>query len=316
MEVTTNRDGKVGSLIDTAYNLFQNGFFRKAAEVLEEALSLDFENNEVLFALKCAQFWSDKTDKYDFISDKGKAGSYLLDQWKNFVLFLDRSADSYENCLYTLRQYVFAKALSCFSELSGRHGKHEAGTFFRIGKCYKGLGDYERALEYLEVSNHQKADDPEILAELADCYAFIGEVKAAKIFFREAFFINPQKIEICMLESLLILRLIVKLKKMGYTSPELEEWIPVYGVVFGVLNVKRELKPLEYGRLKQSIFAMEAEMKEIGEDAGFFHKPRLLNRYFWLIDHLVTTKENHEKIDEVLEKIKKIDPQVYEQYIQ
>ena len=119
-----------------------------------------------------------------------------------------------------------------------------------------------------------------------------------------------------MLESLLIVRLIVRLKKMGYASPELEEWIPVYGVVFGVLNVKRELKPLEYGRLKQSIFTMEAEMKELCEDAGLFHKPRLLNRYFWLIDHLVTTKENHEKIDEVLEKIKKIDQNVYEQYIQ
>ena len=203
MEVTTNRDGKVGSLIDTAYNLFQNGFFDKVAEVLEEALSLDFENDEVLFALKCAQFWSDKTDKYDSIGDKGEAGSYLLDQWKNFILFLDRSADRYENCLYPLRQYVFDRALSCFSEYSGRHGKHEAGTFFRIGKCYKGLGDYERALEYLEVSNHQKADDPEILAELADCYAFIGEVKAAKVFFERLFLSILKKLKFVCLNPFL-----------------------------------------------------------------------------------------------------------------
>jgi hypothetical protein len=41
---------------------------------------------------------------------------------------------------------------------------------------------------------------------------------------------------------------------------------------------------------------------------------RLLNRYFWLIDHYVNTNEDQSKIDEVLLKIRSLDPKIYHQY--
>jgi hypothetical protein len=86
----------------------------------------------------------------------------------------------------------------------------------------------------------------------------------------------------------------------------------VYGTVYGVFSVKREMKPLELGKLKQSIFALEKEMEIEPRARGL--APRLINRYFWLIDHYITVGESRRKIEEVLERIREIDPGVYREY--
>ena len=53
----------------------------------------------------------------------------------------------------------------------------------------------------------------------------------------------------------------------------------MYGVVYGVLNVKRELKSLEYGKLRQSIFSLETQIEEDRELRAAL-APKLINRYF------------------------------------
>jgi tetratricopeptide (TPR) repeat protein len=183
----------------------------------------------------------------------------------------------------------------------------------RIGRCYKGIGEYDRALENLKTAGQQRREDPEILAELADCYALVNEVQASKAFFREAFFIGPQQVGIWGLESEMIRRLIAKVRELGFESPVLEEWLPVYGVLFGVFTVKRELRSIEYGKLKQSIYALEREFQDRNENEDVL-MPRLINRYFWLIDHYVSTGEDRGKIDEVLLKLRTLNPAIYQQY--
>ena len=118
------------------------------------------------------------------------------------------------------------------------------------------------------------------------------------------------------LRSPLIRRLVDKLVDMGMEAPAINEWLPVYGTLYGVLNVKRELKPLEYGKLKQSIFNLENQLLEGGEGESDMVVPRLINRYFWLIDHYITTKDSREKIEQVLRKVKQLNTEVYDQYIQ
>jgi hypothetical protein len=99
----------------------------------------------------------------------------------------------------------------------------------------------------------------------------------------------------------------------GYQDAELREWIPVYGVLFDVLNVKRELRSIEFGRLKQSIYELERELRE-ETGAPELVRPRLINHYFWLIDHYKAVKEAQGKIDEVLVKIRSVDANVYHHY--
>jgi hypothetical protein len=42
--------------------------------------------------------------------------------------------------------------------------------------------------------------------------------------------------------------------------------------------------------------------------------PRLINRYFWLIDHYLNSGEQRKRIEEVLERVRELDPMVHIAY--
>ena len=154
-----------------------------------------------------------------------------------------------------------------------------------------------------------------VLAEMGDCFSLCGEPKNAKILFKEAFYLDAQKVNIDFLDSPLVSLIVDQVKKDGYEGSALLEWIPVYGVLMDVLNVKRELRSQEVFRLKQEIFAKETEYKDPVHADSSVIVPRLLNLYFWLIDYYVLSKSSVSKINEVLLKIKVLDKDIYQRYV-
>lgn len=305
----------VQGLLQKAYDNLKASEAPAAALALEEALRVDFEHAEVVYALKCVNWWLERAKRLADIGDGYERGEFMLAQWTAFFGFLDRIGRDYDRCLYAVRRYAFSTALACFQGLLAEgNDRQDAELLLRVGRCYKGVGNYDLALRYLEEAAKAKRDDAEALAELADVYALVDEPRAAKALFREAFFANPQRIDIRALDSEMVAILCEKVRNLGFKSPELEEWIPVYGVLFGVFTVKRELRAIELGKLKQSIFSLENEIRDRPGDAGVL-TPRLINRYFWLIDHYVNAGEDASRIDETLLKIKILDPGVYERYI-
>jgi hypothetical protein len=134
------------------------------------------------------------------------------------------------------------------------------------------------------------------------------------VLFREAFFQGASEIDLHFLESEIVLRLVAQVRALGYTGHDLAEWIPVYGVLYSVLNVKRELRALEFGKLKQAIFALENELRDAQPETRAVLVPRLINHYFWLIDHYVNVNDDSARINEVLLKIKLLDTDVYKRY--
>ena len=316
MDEITAGQHRIDHILNDVQGKIRDGLFTEAEEKLYRALEIDFEHQEVLDTLKCCKFWKERLPRLDEIHDDFERGEFLLNQWVVFQNFLGRLSASIEQELFVLRQWLFGTALVHFKRVMRSHDETDAELVLRIGRCYKSAGNFEKAIEYLESAGRKRREDAEYLAEIADCYALINETKAAKAFFREAFFINPQKVHIEFLESGLITRLIARVRDLGYSEEVLRDWIPVYGVLFGVLNIKREMRPLEYGKLKQSIFSLEKRIQDEESTEKREHLvPRLLNRYFWLIDHYVNAHENRVRVEEVLAKIKHIDENIYEQYI-
>ncbi|MBN1648983.1 MAG: tetratricopeptide repeat protein [Spirochaetales bacterium] len=301
---------KVSKILTAVLSLFNEGDFARAEAELEEALAIDYEHPDVLCAMRCAAYWKDRSQSFRQIDDLYESAEFLLKEWRLFVSFIQQKEHQYEQGLHALRQWVFGTALNNYRSLHDGSGVQDAEILFKIGRCYKGIGDYETALQYFEEANKRSRGSAEIIAELADSYALINEVKLAKAFFREAFFLNPAEVDVRYLESFIIQKLIESVRQKGYESPELEEWIPVYGILYGVFNVRRELKPLEFGKLKQQIFDLESEVTENRKIL-----PRLLNKYFWLVEHYIHTREHRSKTEEILEKIRDLKPEIYEQYI-
>jgi tetratricopeptide (TPR) repeat protein len=246
-------------------------------------------------------------------------GAFILSQWGSFYSFLDRigvqkgGASEYDSCLYAVKHFVFSSALGFFENLLGEgENQHDPGLLLDVGRCYKGVGSYEEALKYLEQAARFKREDGETLSELADVNALLEEARAAKALFREAFFVDPQGIELRNMDSELILRLAGRVRELGHSGQELLEWIPVYGSIYGVFSVKREMKLAELGRLKQSIFTLENELR--GGQGASLLVPHLINRYLWLIDHYENVHEDPGLIEESMLKIKLVSPAVYERY--
>jgi tetratricopeptide (TPR) repeat protein len=304
---------RVNECLQRAAALIASHRLSEAIEAIEQALSIDFENADVVASLKYTNFWRDRQERVMVLSDSFERGEYLLAQWTVFQEFAQRIDRPVEILINALRQHVFGEALRFYREVYQDAANRDAPLLVRIARCYKGSGDYERARRFLQAAAAQRPDDAEILAELADILALVNETSAAKAFFREAFFVDAQKIDITRLESELIQRLVRAVSKRGIEGPALAEWIPVYGFLFGVLNVKREIRSIEFGRLKQSIYELERELREGTGDEELI-RPRLINRYFWLIDHYVAVKEAQGKVEEVLLKIRSVDANVYHQY--
>jgi tetratricopeptide (TPR) repeat protein len=309
----------VPGLIQKAYDNLKASDAVSAQWALEEALKIDYEHPEVVYALKCVKWWLERIKKLDDFQDIYDKGGFILSQWKSFYSFLDRIEDGakggHEPCLYAVRRFVFSTALQYFQDVLGDGmNQHDPGLLLQVGRCYKGVGNYDLAIKYLEQAARFKRDDGETLSELADLNALLEETRIAKVLFREAFFTDPQGIELRSMESEMIIRLRDRVMELGITGQELLEWIPIYGCLFGVFSVKRELKPAELGRLKQSIFSLENEIRGRPDNVTLLI-PRLINRYFWLIDHYENVREDPGLIEETMLKIKILDPAIYERYI-
>jgi tetratricopeptide (TPR) repeat protein len=311
----TFRDNEVIKLLNEVYILFKEGKFEETKEKLNTALKIDFEYPGVATSLKCANYWSERQARYEAIADNYEKGEYLISQWDTFMHFVQKIGDVSEVCLYNIKQYVLSLAVNHFLETAGESEIYDTDILLALGRCYKGLGNYEKAIELLETANQQKSGQAKIMAELADCYFLVNEDRAGKIFFREALFIEPADIDLLYIEATAIHRLVDKLREKGIAETEIIYWLPVYAAIYGIFNIKRELRPIEVGKLKQSIYQMESVLGN-QEPANGQLIPRLINHYFWLIDHYMSTGDEKTKIDEVLAKIKKISPEIYKEYTQ
>jgi len=306
----------VAGLIQRAYDKLKASDAEGAATLLDEALQIDFDNEETKYALKSVHWWIEHTARIGDIKNPYEKGGFILSQLKQYYGFLDTVAGDYDLCQYAVRRYVFSIALSCFEDLLGDGvNQHDPGLLLLVGRCYKGIGNYDEALKYLEQSARFRREDGETLAELADVNALLGKTPEAKALFREAFFLNPEKIDLRSMESEMIIRLRSKLiREKGYREEELREWIPVYGRLWGVFTVQRELKPIEFGRLKQSILTLETECRGNPGQIAIL-KPRLINRYLWLIDYYEFKREDPDLIEVVKMNIKLTDSEIYERYL-
>ena len=304
----------VATLLSEAYEFLARRDLGSAQASMERALSVDFEDGELLYAMKCARWWSDVAARAGAMADPFEAGDFVMARWKAFRAFLERLGLRRERPFLAFKQYAFGYARSLYERLAAEGEPADPELALRLGRSRKGGGDYEGALRYLESAAKARKDDPALLAELADVFELVDETRSSKALFREAFFLNPQRVDVELLESSVVARLVARIVELGRTGHEVAEWIPVYGELLGAFSVKRELKPVEAGKLKQAVYELESELAADGSRRAIL-VPRLINRYFWLVDHLLAQKEEKGRIDELLLKIKLLDPNVYKQYI-
>jgi len=293
--------------------LLESGKFEETLELVAGAQGPEKSEEitqEPLY--RSALFWKGTMDAAAAM-ERYAESEFLVAQWDEFAASPDATALP-ERASYALREFVYSKALRGYLELYNLSGIDDAALLSRMGRLYQGLGDYERAIQSYELAHKRAKDDPRVMARLADCYGMAGETRAAKLLFREAFFIDPPACAPFQCESPFIAELLERLRAEGVPAADTAWWLPVYAAVLGVFNVKRELKPVEIGRLTQSIRELETRAASGGGGLSGRDRALLLNRYFWLADHYEGLKASQEDRTAVLEKIKALDMKIYERY--
>lgn len=308
------------------YPLFEQFDILEAKDALSKALEEDLSNSEILFCLKACGFWINHKGDLSNCANIFEQGEQILSDWKEFVNFLQEESSSHEKCIFSIKKGVFTFALQIFMGIYAQMNDinlqknlpieiQKNKVLSDIAVCNKSLGNYEIALNILkEAEGTEKGEsDSSVLAEMADCYALCGDEKMAKLLFREAFYIDASSVDIRFLESQIFCQVYEEVKKRHSNKDSYLEWVPVEGVLLGIFDVKRELRTLEVGKLKQDIFALENELKSEGSQPEILI-PRLINKYFWLIDHYLATKDENSKINDNLLKIKWLDSDIYQRY--
>lgn len=313
MDIQTDED------LSEAYSILEKGDIEGAKAVLGRIFEAqlqgrkqNLQSQEIRFAIWCCSFWKNPLNSF-LQKENIECGDSIFNQWK---LFLDskneRERKVFTKAFFAIQKGVFTKALGAFSSSDGGGPFQRSETLRKQGMCLKKLGNHEEAIRRMWEANALTPSSAAVFAEMADCFALLGEEKKAKVLFREAFFIDASKIDIDFLDSELIHCLIRQAREGGKSGNALLEWIPIYGVLYGVFNVKRELTVTEVSRLKQQIFDKENELKNPANDSAML-VPRLINMYFWLIDHY-TRSGYRVGIDECLIQIRVHDETVYKMY--
>ncbi len=261
--------------------------------------------------LKYVRFWEERLGRIDG-ADRGFAsGEHLLEQWLQFRTFVMRVGLEDEQVIDGFRSLVFGMAYHGYREAAASEGMTVA-VCLGLARCLKAQGRFDSAADAIRSGTKQAPRDAQLLAELADVSALVNDSRAARALFREAFFVDPEAIELRFLESQLLRALERTARESGHEEVALKEWIPVYAVLRHEFTVTRELRPIEYGQLLQSIYALERDYSDRRSNSWLV--PRLLNRYFWLVDHLKGSGAEQSRIEEVLLKIRSLDQAIYEEY--
>lgn len=297
-----------------ALTYLESGNPEQTYRIITPLFESDLESTELLYTAKICTFWSGTIHNLSTMNDPFERGELLMSEWKVFTPQMEKYVE-YLPAFYAIQKGIFQLALNNYLKLFDTSvGKMKSEVYRKAGMCYKKLGSFENACKCLSEANSVNPGQAAILAELADCFSLCGNDKNAKILFREAFFISPEQIDTEFLDSGLITSLIEKLEEKDYHGRILNEWIPVYGVLWGIFNIKREMSSQEIAKLKQDIYSMEMELKNPSSDEDVL-VPRLLKCYFWLIDQYVMQHNMESQINEILLKIKIRDINIYNSYI-
>lgn len=302
--------------LNFADNFLYDGRMEESWDAFHDALVINFESDDAKSGMKIAGYWKERKKRLLTFEDSLEKGEFLLREYNCFKQkYIPDNTIVWNRGIKSAEHWVFYTAYNSFKrygELTSNEKNPD--ILLKQGFCSKIMGDYEQARNLLEEAVNICKDSSSILAQLADVYSLINEEKHSKLFFREAFFISPQDIDLDSLESIMIKKIIGELEYKDYSVNELKEWIPVYGTILGIFYVKKELKPIEVGLLKQSIYSIKNQI-DIGDVNKGILVPRLINFYFRLLEHYVSVKGDKADIDEVLLNIKLLDQKIYDLYL-
>jgi tetratricopeptide (TPR) repeat protein len=297
-----------------AHKYLEAGDFSEAIELFENILKENPNFPGANDGVKASKFWINKKNrlkKYLAAYDRGKQ---LLKEWRDFERYMKKNGVKHGRVTSAIQKFIFGDIIESFTKAYSEGIVPDTGILIQIGDLFKRLGNYEKAIDIYEYARGFNIEDSSLLAKLGDCYFSIDETSKAKVLFREAFFLDPGQIELNQIESPFI-HMLYKKTLSTIQDPEVAVyWVPVIAELQSAFNVKREPKRGELEELRNKITKLEEEFQN-NRKKRMYIEPKLINHYFWLIDTLKILSGSKKEIEQSLQKINQINPEIFAKYL-
>ncbi len=309
------------SLLYEAYKCLHENDITHAINAVKEARTINVDNNELRILDTALQECIEKIEDIKLISTFEEKGDFLFDYWETFIqhhknISSPRFTLSQQG-IDSLQQFVMSVVKTCYKHVIQENPEKNRNVEFKIKifRCLKLLGEYEKTIHIIKSLLSKGLEKAYLHSHLADCYYLTNKIPYAKLLFREAFFHNPTKIKLNEIEAEPIHTIASLIREENrYSEEYVKEWIPVYGYITKEFSLSRELTPIEFHNILIDIGEMESkldDMHALGKDDPFVILPRLLNRYFWLIEHYKNTTKSQQEITAILDKVAKYENHIY-----
>ncbi len=292
----------------------QKGEMFKALEIMENILESGTNVPGIIDSVKAVKFWTNRWTRILKLEAGYKRAQLLINEWSNFERFLKEYNITFEEIIINLKNYIFKKIIKNLIIAFQSSDVPDIDILIKIGEIFLEIDEIDKSIETFEYARVYQKHNSLILSLLADGYYRKGNIKHSKLLFREAFLYLPEKIRIELIKADFILVLYKKVSAIFGERKLILYWLPVYGEIYNVLNVKREIEKKEIENLIIEVENLEREY----ETKHFSNKdlePKLINRYFWIIDYYKLQNNNDEYANIFIDKLKNLNNEIYEIYI-
>lgn len=311
----TFTDSPLNEKFNEGLSYIQKGDLKKTLEIMEEIFNLSPNYTGVVEAIKSIKFWQNRWSKIFQIKEGYERAQYLLNEWENYNNFILSNKINHTGVIIHLKNFIFKKIIKNLILTYHQSDIPNIEILIQMGEIFLSIDEIQKAIETLEYAKLFRKRDSYLLSLLADAYYRNNNIKLSKLLYREAFLYNPEKIVLSKLTAdfiSVIMNYIVK--NFNYPNNLILQWIPIYGILLNYFNFKRELSIDEINKLKEEIEELENQYhaKHFIDD---FSVPKLINRYFWILDYYILQNNNEEYIKIYLDKLKNINSTVYKEYL-
>ncbi len=296
----------------SALELLKKGQLSEAQSEFSFILHYRYDSSIAEFGLKVTRYWQQRLKRVQSTPEGYSRCPLLFEQWNKFEEFCKMQNGVDDQVKTAIRYYVFTLALEQLNKDASSSKKIEPKLLYMVALAYKKIADYRNSMTAFEQLLSFDIDNADVLAQLADVYVLTGRIPAGKVLFREAFKDNPDEVRLENIESDLFRQLIntVREAEPAVDDRTLSYWIPVYGRIYGCLNISREMTRGDFMKLKKQTVTLEHELSQSMEYDSIL-TAKLLNKYLLLYDYYGYKNGGNEKRMEIENNIKKIAYNIY-----
>ena len=293
-------------------SLILKGDFSQSLDILNKLLEKNISFPDVYAIMKCLKFWLNREEFIHSSKEGIKKAEYLKQEWEKFDDFITDYNIQINNIIYDrFKNNIFSKIIDNYIFHFQNLDASDTKLLLNISECFLKIQDYDKAKNTLLYAL-KFGKNAIVLALLGEAHYWLNEKIKALGYLREAFLINPEKINLDLLQNECILELKLEVSEKGFQGKEINYWLPIYAEINKKFTVKKKLSNNEFRFLGRKIYQLEMQ-GEISKKNSNIIEPVLINHYIFLLDHYLLNRDAFERdIKNVLKKIKNINHGVYQ----